>query len=76
MLKYILYNEYVYCMSEKDLKLKIYSGKILLREQFDRVTIRLSDFMSDNFIPSNHMEIYWHDYAGSEGRCYCRAKSY
>ena len=22
--------------------------------------------MSDNFIPSNHMEIYWHDYAGSE----------
>ena len=29
-------------MSEKDLKLKIYSGKMLfLREQFDRVTIRL-----------------------------------
>ena len=24
--------------------------------------------MSDNFIPSNHMEIYWHDYAGSEGK--------
>ena len=22
--------------------------------------------MSDNFITSNHMEIYWHDYAGSE----------
>ena len=24
--------------------------------------------MSDNFIPSNHMEIYWHDYACSEGK--------
>ena len=24
--------------------------------------------MSDNFIPSNHMEIYWHDYAGSDGK--------
>lgn len=24
--------------------------------------------MSDNIIPSNHMEIYWHDYAGSEGK--------
>ena len=42
-------------MSEKDLKLKIYSGKMLfLREQFDRVTIRLrklsADLLNKNYL--------------------------